>query len=584
MAYLKDAVDEVYREKQSFIVIGLTGRTGSGCTTTCNLLTNEFFSDFNPPKPKCNDFRNDEERKYAITYEYLKHNWKQFQCVQMTDVLTSFILQKTFDEFLNFIATEFKQNIDGKLDALKVSYESAYAEVKTVEAEHCKLLEGNLSQDEFFGHPVLTNLIFSKLRIIKDEIKMALETISNSLYTEIYQKVGNNVRKSGDAFNDTFDPKKIFELPRRANLVIKVYKQQKSENKSCADEKSTLLIIDALRNPYEIAFFRDRYSAFFLFAVKTDDQCRKERLVEQKSLSGNEIENLDSMEYSGDMENEDHFTHLNLKQCISVADIHLTNSGRNVLDVSELKTQLVRYLSLILHPGLVTPSVDERLMHIAYSAKMNSGCISRQVGAVVADSNYSVVSVGWNTTPDGQVPCVLRNVISLQGKHDKEAFSDYEFKDSEFNDGVNEKFGKVDLDSFKGKNVSFCFKDVKNKYCGKRNEKNQVHTRSIHAEEYAFLDYAKRGGIGLKGGKLYVTASPCELCSKKSYHLGIVEIVYIEPYPGIAESHILNSGNQRPKVKLFYGVTGRAYAKLYEQIMPYKDELDLILGASRSKI
>ncbi len=48
-------------------------------------------------------------------------------------------------------------------------------------------------------------------------------------------------------------------------------------------------------------------------------------------------------------------------------------------------------------------------MQLAFSAKLNSGCISRQVGAVVTDDNYSIKSVGWNSTPEGQTPCLLRN-------------------------------------------------------------------------------------------------------------------------------------------------------------------------------
>ncbi|HEQ0000079.1 TPA: hypothetical protein VDW59_002439, partial [Pseudomonas aeruginosa] len=122
---------------------------------------------------------------------------------------------------------------------------------------------------------------------------------------------------------------------------------------------------------------------------------------------------------------------------------------------------------------------------------------------------------------------------------------------------------------------SFCFKDMQNEIDG---EKNQVHTRSLHAEENAFLQISKHGGMKLRNGVLFTTASPCELCSKKAYQLGISKIVYIDPYPGIATRHTLLVGSSRPELQLYRGAVGRAYHQLYQPIMPYKDELETLLS------
>ena len=125
----------------------------------------------------------------------------------------------------------------------------------------------------------------------------------------------------------------------------------------------------------------------------------------------------------------------------------------------------------------------------------------------------------------------------------------------------------------RGLNLSYCFKDIQNLIDG---DKNQVHTRALHAEENAFLQITKYGGEGIKGGMLFVTASPCELCSKKAYQLGIKNIIYIDPYPGIAKDHILNSGDHKPNLQLFSGAIGRAYYQLYEPVLSYKDELEML--------
>lgn len=107
-----------------------------------------------------------------------------------------------------------------------------------------------------------------------------------------------------------------------------------------------------------------------------------------------------------------------------------------------------------------------------------------------------------------------------------------------------------------------------------------MHTRSLHAEENAFLQISKCGGAGIDGGFLFTTASPCELCSKKAYQLGIKRIYYIDPYPGIAIDHILNGGSNNPELILFSGAIGRAFHRLYMPITAYKDELSALTKSS----
>lgn len=81
-------------------------------------------------------------------------------------------------------------------------------------------------------------------------------------------------------------------------------------------------------------------------------------------------------------------------------------------------------------------------------------------------------------------------------------------------------------------------------------------------------------------GIFLLTASPCELCSKKAYQLGIKRVFYIDPYPGISEKQILKSGVpiHQPITQLFVGAVGRAYHHLFEPFMSYKDELETLLG------
>jgi dCMP deaminase len=161
--------------------------------------------------------------------------------------------------------------------------------------------------------------------------------------------------------------------------------------------------------------------------------------------------------------------------------------------------------------------------------------------------------------------------------NDVAAFTNFEQKDPDFKTALNQHFRapvEAHKENLQGRHVCFCFKDVKNS-CA--DGKNQVHTRSLHAEESAFLQIVKYGGGGIENGKLFTTASPCELCAKKAYQLGIKVIYYIDPYPGISDEHILSAGNKPIKPRLFDGAIGNAYHWLYDPVMAYKDEMALLL-------
>ncbi|WP_200903163.1 hypothetical protein [Desulfosporosinus acididurans] len=292
------------------------------------------------------------------------------------------------------------------------------------------------------------------------------------------------------------------------------------------------------------------------------------------SLDISEIRNLDDKEYPEKIEGIEQFVSQNIGKCIELSDVHLYNPANGVNNFNFLKVQLVRYLSLIMHPGLISPTHQERCMQIAYNAKLNSGCLSRQVGVVVTDEDYSVKSIGWNSVAEGQTPCNLRDVFSLISRNNLDGFSNFETNDEDFFSFLitTLKSQKVTEDSLNGRTLSYCFKDAYNASA----KKNQVHTRALHAEENAFLQISKYGGYSIKGGYLFTTASPCELCAKKAYQLGIKVIFFIDPYPGISNSHILKCGTNRPELNLFYGAIGRAYHQFYTPIVPLKDELEMV--------
>jgi deoxycytidylate deaminase len=505
-------------------------------------------------------------RKYEIVYRYISENWRPFINIQVRAVITELLLGLTYDEFIVYVSLlsgKSRECIGELLREFKGKYDEAYDKVARficLNDDEEKDEKIKLALDLYLGY--LPDFCDGLKNVLKDKIDV-------KFYTILYQNVGDNIRSSGRPNSGDFNEVNLFVIPKRVSQLVKAIKQ-------IYGKKGVWITIDAIRNPFEAVYFQQRYSDFFLLAINTPNEARVSHLRDVHHLSDQQIRELDDKEYPERLEGKSIYISQNIQKCIEIADIHINNPDRHLYDNNELKSQLIWYLSLMLHPGLVTPTAIERCMQLAYSVKFSSGCISRQVGAVITDENYSVKAVGWNDAPSGQTPCILRSVQELMNGGDKMVYSQYERNDGEYQSVLRSTYGSVvGSKSLKGKNLSYCFKDLQNEVDG---EKNQVYTRSLHAEENAFLQISKNGGVGIFGGYLFSTASPCELCSKKAYQLGISSVVYIDPYPGISQEHILGVGEAMPHMVLYRGAIGQAYHKLYKPIMSYKDELKMLLG------
>lgn len=578
-----DLINKIYQERDEMLILGLTGRTGSGCSKLASILSTKDFSRLDLPMPKTKDFISIEERQYEIIYNYMnKNRWVSFNVIEVSSLILFLILQNGTDEFIKFLfsmqETERIKILDfeGLKSTIK-KMEYMFEEAKQYKRDYSQSIsESDIKDTEYFlttikerkaiFHSALNN--FSCKHISRDAfIKKRITNVD--LYSHILQTVGNNLRSSGNCYDNTINYKNNMLMGLIDYVVRLIIKYDRINN------RKTRVCIDALRNSFEIEYLRDKYKPFYAVSVNVEDAIRKDRLL----LSKDALDHLDEMEYPNKYtSNSDIVYHQNIQTCIEISDIHIYNPPITSGKYYELTKQIIKYIALHLHPGLVSPSKIERCMQLAYNAKFNSGCLSRKVGSVITGDDFSIRAIGWNDVPQDQVPCNLRNIYDYTNNRDTETFSKYELEDKEFSKKI-ENMNKHFCDYIStGIPCSYCFKDVHNNITGKS---NQVHTRSLHAEENAFLQLAKYGGTGIRGGKLFVTASPCELCSKKSYQLGIKEIYYIDPYPGISRDHILNFGkNSNPRLILFAGVIGNAYISLYAPKLALKDELALLIKKS----
>jgi deoxycytidylate deaminase len=609
-------LNSIYSLRTNFTIIGLTGKTGSGCSDVANQLVNGFSNGKNFTEPEViyrtsgGQFTHNAFRKHRIIFEFASHNFVPFTEIKYKDVITLFLLSYSLRELNDFLKSPYLRAEFENSSIPVTDFEDEIRSISDLEQEFLNYsnkltlidlpnIKKNRKWDELYS------LFFgTEFRDFSRKLHLALGKNSDTLgnhkkdagirYHKTFQVICDNLRKSGNPYNYSItDASKIFSIVDLINKIIK-------SNREGNSNKRTQIVINSLKNPLEIMFFKQRFSGFYSFAINKDEDKLWGDITGKFTMTADKkiIEKLLEEEYKGGP-NKDFFKQ-RVEECLQLADVHISfissiestrknkNRSEDAKDYDKNSTpffswqdQLLKYISLIHHPGLVAPSSEERCMQLAFTAKYNSGCISRQVGAAISDENYAIKAIGWNDTPEGQIPCALRKIQDLlNNEYDFEiAYTAYErgYLGNEFRQAVEDNFREkinINVDLLNGRNLCYCFKSIKNSFS---EGKNQVHTRSLHAEESAFLQISKYGGQGIRNGILFSTASPCELCSKKAYQLGIKIIYFIDPYPGISNSHILTAGSQPIDIRPFNGAIGSAYHKLYHSMMNYKDEIGLLL-------
>lgn len=593
------AVCQIYSEKENQIILGLTGRTGAGCSTVASILKKKFCDLEYEYNDDCKTSLK-EKKEFEIIKSYIEtdNRWEPFEVIEGSCVILSYIFEyhesnktgeEIFVDYLKYLQSE--QNEDSfKIDNFR-ELENEIHGLKYIFDEIAKYPLNSIRSWESFPKEeidIYYELYINSLAEYKNRIKKIFfkyscyeekrrklqddPPIKYHLYTYLLQKIANNIRASGNPYDSKLQQNRILDFAKRIQIMIELIKKHRGEGR-------TRICIDAIRNANESNYLKDVYRSYFLMSISVDEKMRQDRLG---ALDEEEQKSLDHVEYETKLDDGKIFYHQNIANCFEMADIHLVNMDEKNGRRLSLTRQLVKYITLMIHPGLVVPSNIERCMQLAYNAKYNSGCLSRQVGAVVTGPDFAVKSIGWNDVPNKQLECIYRDVCGYCRGNQKECFSEFEYENETFKKSLKHIGRKLEDIDLHGRKFSYCFKDI---YNGLKDDKNQVFTRALHAEENAFLQISKYGGQGIKGGFLFCTASPCELCSKKAFQLGIKNIYYIDPYPGIAQKHILSFGKGigNPTVHLFSGAIGEAYVRLYRPMLALKDELELVSGINCRK-
>lgn len=516
------------------------------------------------------------------------------------DSFTNYFIDKireTDEKALGAALDQLRHFVEPTFNRISNDWESFKAAEEFIKGRYYQLF---VQQDELFLHTAAATIskmlngyydFLLKTKEILSEIKKYSQTSGalTNAFSMIMQDWGDNLRGTGNPFlpaKNNYFSDSLYSIANEINLSIKLLRFRlrymdssfsiSSPNRTHG-QPPTLFVIEAFRNPYEVDFFRSRYAEFYLLSIYAPKATRLDRVPN--------FDEARDVRDQGNTKKVDEIHKLDVTTCVLQSDIAIKNDkGTTTADANAFRdyiSKLFRYLALIWQPGCVPPSDDELCMHLAYSMSCMSTCLSRRVGAVIIGPQGYILGAGWNDVGEGQIGCGLRRISDYKANIfpviTKELKSDFyqvlEDHDSQYvcyKDLVSKTLVRNKIAALQ--NERDCSEGCVSKLGRKLSIKRLEYCRALHAEENALLQLAKIGGQPIKGGTIYTTSFPCELCAKKIYQTGISSIVFTEPFPeSISENVFLQDGSFYIELRPFEGVKSNSFFKLFHPVYDKKE-------------
>lgn len=250
------------------------------------------------------------------------------------------------------------------------------------------------------------------------------------------------------------------------------------------------------------------------------------------------------------------------------------NGAEEAKSIGQIFTKLHRFLNLIFHTTVVSPTLEENAMYSAASAARNSACLSRQVGAAVTSSTGELLSVGWNDVPNSGGGLYGKPRLTLLNPEisDHRCYAQPGAKCH--NDSEKGSIAVKVIESLINNSII----DIKHKedaissIMSDTRIKDLIEfSRAVHAEMHAILGASRVAGDRILNGKVFVTTYPCHSCARHIVAAGISEVYYIEPYrkslaTRLHSDSLTESIESTGLVKLlqFDGVAPRRFIDIFE--------------------
>lgn len=299
---------------------------------------------------------------------------------------------------------------------------------------------------------------------------------------------------------------------------------------------NTCYIIDSLKHPHEVETLRRLYGNNFVlisgFASRGERRSRLGNVIAKSYAKTNEDEFSESVKslIEIDAKRDGDKIGQNLRDTFPLADLFIRVSGN-------FKIALDRFLDLYFNSPYITPTRDEFFMYEAKAKSYRSADLSRQIGAVIVDSDSHLVASGCNEVPIARGGCYWPDMDEALDNRDYKTEKDFNaVKKVEI---IQELIDLLDREKIvklpDGKSSEdivdeLIFGKFKSSFKNIRASNLIEFGRVVHAEMNAITESARRG-IKIGNGQIFSTTFPCHMCARHIIASGIIRVVYVEPYP-----------------------------------------------------
>jgi deoxycytidylate deaminase len=238
---------------------------------------------------------------------------------------------------------------------------------------------------------------------------------------------------------------------------------------------------------------------------------------------------------------------------------------------SHRRSRVKRFLDLMLGTVIATPTINERAMYAAYSAARNSACLSRQVGASIANDEGEILSTGWNDVPKAFGGLYQTEGDGLDSDEDRRCWN---MKGGLCSNDQEKKVisGYIVKELVSAGVVSADNHDAAVEVIRKKTQLKSLieFSRAVHAEMHALLNAGASDGVKVRGSSLFVTTYPCHSCARHLVAAGVKEVIFLEPYrkslaTRLHQDAITENESDTTKVRIlpFDGVAPSRFLKFF---------------------
>jgi len=381
------------------------------------------------------------------------------------------------------------------------------------------------------------------------------------------QSAGNDLRKTNG--NDYLAKLAIRDISSNRGAIIKAAEDASGgvgSKDSDVDENKTrkkvAYLVDQLKHPEESKLFKAVYPKnYYLVSLIRTEKERRSNLEE----AGYKAADIDNMIRDDRKQGEKHGQQV--EKTVYLGDYFIRNLNGHA---ENLKQEIKRFLQLVHGVQGIFPRKDERGMSAAYSASLQSACLSRQVGAAIADEKGVVISTGRNDVPEfggglysfesqpGDYRCIQKG---------KKCYNDL------YKERLRKEIEGVLMSAGIPSAIALSEDILSNTKARDLIE----YSRAIHAEMDAIITLARKDSASTAGKVIYCTTYPCHNCARHIVAAGITRVIYIEPYEKSLALKLhddaISDSNEAEKVSFepYEGVSPTRYMAFFHMVSPRKD-------------